>query len=76
MTGVSLLRTLPVARFLTGTNATFALIDDRQPSPSDVIDTARKLADAVSLSSSIMSDELAANSVCVFAFAGLDKLLR
>lgn len=70
----SLLRALPIDRLLTETDAPFAMVGDRQPEPRDVLDTARKLADIVGVSSSSMSEALATNAARVFAFAGLNDL--
>lgn len=70
--GRSLVRSLPNDRLLTETDAPFTLVANRTAGPCDVVETASKLAAALSIPSVDMGAHLRANAIRVLGFAGFN----
>ena len=70
--GATLVRSLPIDRILTETDAPFTGTQTRKSQPADVVETTQRLAGLRGVPVSEMRDSLAANTAHVFAFARID----
>ncbi len=70
--GLKLVRSLPLDRLLTETDAPFTAVNGRKSAPPDVTATAARLASTRDVSSQEMRRILSTNARTVFAFAGID----
>jgi len=71
-TGLALVRSIPVDRLLTETDAPFTMIRGRKSEPSDVLETVSKLAAALGVATDEIKSHLWANASRVIRFAGID----
>jgi TatD DNase family protein len=74
--GDALVRSLPVDRILTETDAPFTETQGRKSQPADVVETAQRLAVLCGVPVLEMRDVLTTNAARVFAFAGIDTLFE